>query len=117
VSDPITKITWRNSPWTAVIGLPLLVVLFAVLVIHWTIRRPHLHAIRAACQQNLRALADAKAAWAKDGHRNESELPADNDLFGTEKYLREKPACPMNGSYTFGNVGEKPRCSILGHTI
>jgi hypothetical protein len=70
-----------------------------------------------ACQTNLRELAMAKDKWAKDERQPKSAVPGDGDLFGTEKYIREKPSCPADGDYIIGAAGEKPRCSIPDHTI
>ena len=41
----------------------------------------------------------------------------DTDLFGTTLYIREKPSCPANGTYTLGVVSDKPVCTTAGHTI
>jgi len=47
-----------------------------------------------------------------------NDIPPDFDLFGAAPALmREKPTCPSGGSYTIGRVGEKPRCSVTGHTL
>lgn len=71
----------------------------------------------SACASNLRALDGAKATWALENNRDTNAIPTDADLFGPTFYLREKPACPVGGTYTLGPVGQQPRCSIPGHTI
>ena len=72
---------------------------------------------RTACTQNLRAIDGAAATWALENSKDTNALPTDADLFGPSLYLREKPTCLAGGTYTLGPVGQKPRCSIPGHTI
>lgn len=59
----------------------------------------------------------AKNAWALENHKTTNDVPTDADLFGDASYIRAKPACPLGGTYTLGATGEKPRCSIPGHTV
>lgn len=59
----------------------------------------------------------AKGSWALEHHKLTSDIPSDADLFGEVSYIREKPVCPGGGVYTIGSIGEKPRCSVPGHTI
>jgi hypothetical protein len=111
------KRTWCNSPWTVVIGFPIFVFLaFALFVL-----RPghsiHDRAITRACCSNLDHIQAAKTEWAKSEHKSTNDLPADDDLFGPGKHLREKPVCPGDGTYPLGPAGQKPRCSVPGHTI
>lgn len=70
-----------------------------------------------SCRANLGAIASAKEDWALEHKAPSESKPLDADLFGTNKYYRLKPICPEAGNYTIGAVGEKPRCSIPGHTI
>jgi prepilin-type N-terminal cleavage/methylation domain-containing protein len=70
-----------------------------------------------ACIANLKQVDGAKNTWALENKKVNSDTPGDGDLFGASLYIREKPACPANGTYTLGNVGTKPICSITGHTI
>ncbi len=72
---------------------------------------------RAACRANLMIIDGAKSTWALENKKLESDVPKDADLFGGTRYVREKPACPMGGTYTVRSVGEKPTCSVSGHTI
>lgn len=65
---------------------------------------------------NLRVLEGAKATWAMEKKKLPTDIPTDADLFGPERYIREKPMCPLGGKYTIGSVGEKPKCSIADHT-
>lgn len=68
------------------------------------------------CIQNLQKIEAAKQMWATENRKVGTEVPTDDDLFGTTKYIRTKPPCPANGSYTLGIVDDKPACSVASHT-
>jgi competence protein ComGC len=70
---------------------------------------------KAACTVNLRLIENAKDMWALEAKKTERDTPTDNDLFGPDKSLRQRPTCPAGGTYTLNPVGEKPTCSIPGH--
>jgi prepilin-type N-terminal cleavage/methylation domain-containing protein len=70
---------------------------------------------KAACVMNLRAIEGAKATWALEAKKNNQDVPTDADLFGPDKYIRDKPSCPANGTYTLADVGSKPSCSVADH--
>ena len=70
-----------------------------------------------ACIANLRQLDGAKNTWALEQKKVNTDLPVDADLFGATLYIREKPGCPANGTYTLGVVSVKPTCNVAGHTI
>jgi vacuolar-type H+-ATPase subunit I/STV1 len=70
-----------------------------------------------ACINNLRAIAGAKSVWALEQKKTEAEVPADADLFGPDKYIHQKPACPVGGVYTLGPVVAKPTCNVPGHIL
>jgi len=70
-----------------------------------------------ACIANLKQMEGAKATWALEQKKTNTDTPIDTDLFGSSLYIREKPACPANGTYTLGNVQTKALCTIGGHTI
>ena len=69
------------------------------------------------CITNLKAIDEVKGTWALDYHTTNSDAPTDTEIFGVINYMREKPVCPLGGTYTLGPVLEKPRCSIPSHTI
>jgi len=71
----------------------------------------------SSCIANLKQIEGAKGTWALENRKDLNAIPTDTDLFGVNKYFREKPICPQGGTYTIGSVAEKPRCSIPGHTI
>jgi hypothetical protein len=71
---------------------------------------------KAGCAMNLRAIEGAKAMWALEHRKQTTDLPVDSDLFGANRYMREKPSCPANGNYSLNDVAAKPTCSIPDHT-
>jgi prepilin-type N-terminal cleavage/methylation domain-containing protein len=71
---------------------------------------------KAACIMNLRAMEGAKATWALDSKKGNADVPTDGDLFGADKYIREKPSCPGNGTYSLNDVASKPTCTVPDHT-
>jgi prepilin-type N-terminal cleavage/methylation domain-containing protein len=71
---------------------------------------------KAACVMNLRAIEGAKATWALETKRGNTDVPTEADLFGADKYIRDKPGCPANGTYNLGDVASKPTCSVSDHT-
>ena len=107
----------RELSWLGVgviSALMLLVFLAAVFIPSFVghQRSPHV-----PCFSNLKMLQGAKDTWALENNRTTNEAPTDADLFGEASYIREKPTCPLGGTYTLGATGKKPRCSIYGHTI
>ena len=72
-------------------------------------------ASRTAYEQNLRAIQGAKEAWAQDYHKWNSDVPTDADLFGPDRYIREKPLCPKDGFYSLNCVTNRPTCSREDH--
>ena len=115
-SNHKSGISWNSVGLIS--GLLVLVFLLATMLPNFVDLRgnPKIRA-RHACKANLKTIEGAKATWALDNNRVSNAMPTDTDLFGMANYIREKPACPLGGTYTTGQVGEKPRCSIPGHTI
>lgn len=72
-----------------------------------------------ACIENLKKLDGMKQTWALETKKVNTDTPGDTDLFGNTLYIREKPGCPANGTYTLNQVDTKPTCSqsASGHTI
>ncbi len=69
-----------------------------------------------ACIMNLRAIEGAKATWALETKKSVTDVPSDADLFGPGKYIPGTPTCPAGGVYSLNRVGDKPTCSIPGHS-
>ena len=72
---------------------------------------------RTICIANLRTIDGAKTNWALEQKRSNTDTPTDSDLFGNTLYVKEKPACPGNGSYSLNAVENKPTCTALNHTL
>ncbi len=70
-----------------------------------------------ACIENLTKIEGAKHTWALEGKKVGTDTPGDGDLFGDALYIREKPQCPANGTYSLNAVNTKAVCTIPGHTI
>lgn len=72
----------------------------------------------SACEENLLFIQALKVFWeAKQPKRG--VVPTWAELFAANPIMRPltPPLCPAGGQYNFGTSGEKPRCSIPGHTI
>src|SRR2546423_1927108 len=75
---------------------------------------------RSACIANLKQVSGAKATWALEAKKVNSDSPADTDLFGATAYVRQPPTCPGGGTYTIDIVANPPTCSLGtsdGHTL
>ena len=72
---------------------------------------------RQACIMNMKAIAGAKENWALDYKKGDADVPGDGELFGRDKYIENKPACPAGGTYNIGQVSERPTCSVADHVI
>ena len=70
-----------------------------------------------ACIENLRQIFGAKETWALEARKDTTDTPNDNDLFGATLYIKEKPACPANGTYTLEAVNTKSKCTVGDHTL
>jgi len=72
---------------------------------------------KAACIANLKTIDGAKATWSLEQRKTNTDVPADSDLFGATSYIREKPSCPANGTYSLNQVDAKPTCTIPDHAF
>ena len=85
-----------------------------VVAVHWL---PPRSLATDACVNNLMTIQAVKQDWAAEHHKLSNEVPMDSDLFGPDKYIRERPLCPLGGTYTLGAVSEPARCSIPRHRL
>ena len=69
-----------------------------------------------ACKATLTRIQAAKQGWALTNHKNDDDVPNENDLFGTDR-LMDPPICPKGGAYTLNAVGQQPACSVRGHQL
>ena len=70
---------------------------------------------KRACALNRRNIDGAKLQWAVEHQQPSDATPADEDLFGEEKYIEHKPDCPARGVYSLKEVREKCTCSFSKH--
>ena len=78
------------------------------------------HAIERARQQtcavNRKNIDGAKLRWALDNEASPDLVPADEELFGDNRYIDHKPDCPARGDYSINAVSEKCTCSYPVHS-
>src|SRR5437764_6258622 len=67
---------------------------------------------RNACIANLKQIDGAKATWALEQKKNNTDTPNTSDLYGNTQYIRDQPFCPGGGTYALGTVQTKPTCTL-----
>ena len=74
---------------------------------------------RSACIAKLRAIRDAKEAWARQNNKASTEVPSEMDLLGEGRYLKSRPECPARGTISLGPIDQKSTCSFAskGHRL
>ena len=74
---------------------------------------------KSACVANLKQIEGAKSTWALETKAAVTAVPADTDLYGTDKYIRQAPVCPGGGTYAVLQVADKPTCTLSaeGHSL
>jgi len=70
-----------------------------------------------ACIANLKQIEGAKANWAMEQRKTNSDTPDDTALFGTTAYIKVKPKCPGGGTYDIKAVDTPPTCTIDDHEL
>ncbi len=68
-----------------------------------------------SCVSNLRQIDAAKEQWAMDNRASNGAAVTWGDL--VPDYIKRQPQCPSGGTYTIGNVGTNPTCTISGHEL
>ena len=68
------------------------------------------------CINNLRLIDAAKARWALENKKTDTDTPTRADL---KPYLGDDPfpVCPAGGTYTINRVSDPPECSHPGHSL
>ena len=67
-----------------------------------------------ACQENLAKIDGAKEQLALETNMAPGDAVAMADIAGAALYIKKTPTCPGGGTYTVGNVGVDPTCSLGG---
>ena len=78
------------------------------------------NAQRNACIANLKQIDGAKATWALEQKKTNTDTPTAAELYGSANYIRDQPYCPANGAYNPEQVQIKATCSLgatMGHTL
>jgi len=70
---------------------------------------------RNACIANLKQLDGAKSLWALDSGAATGASVTMGDL--VTDYIKTTPSCPASGTYTLGNIGTEPVCTVATHTL
>jgi len=85
-----------------------------------TMARARENSQRNACIANLKQIEGAKATWALEQKKTNTDVPAPGDLYGASNYIRDEPICPSNGIYDPEQVQFKATCTeapTMGHTL
>jgi prepilin-type N-terminal cleavage/methylation domain-containing protein len=71
-----------------------------------------------ACINNLRQIDGAKEQWALENRLTEGATINNGDA-NVNGFIKgqQTPLCPGSGSYTYGNIGVNPTCSVPSHTL
>ncbi len=72
---------------------------------------------KVVCMNNLRQINYAKETWALMNKKTQND-PV--DVPEVNLFIKKIPRCPLDGTYTYGLVGEKPACSLgptQGHIL
>jgi prepilin-type N-terminal cleavage/methylation domain-containing protein len=70
---------------------------------------------RNACIQNLKEIDGAKEQWALENKKGTGDAIVKNEV---DAYIKNgAPSCPASGTYTYGNVGTDPTCSVATHVL
>src|SRR5262245_58835366 len=67
-----------------------------------------------SCIGCLKQIDGAKEQWALEYEKSRGAVVAWDDIFGPNRYIKDKPVCPSGGIYTIGKIGEDPHCSFPG---
>jgi hypothetical protein len=117
-SEPAKTKPNKTRAYTIVLAGLFVVVTFFTLIPFPNYKRPYLYPTENACIANLKQIDGAKATWALEhGITNGSFVVSGKELYGVTNYIRDEPTCPMGGTYQIGLLGQKPRCTLPGHTL
>jgi prepilin-type N-terminal cleavage/methylation domain-containing protein len=69
------------------------------------------------CIENISQIESAKQIWGVEHGKKDGDVPAPDDLIGSDLYMKKLPLCPAGGSYDFQSVGTTATCTIPGHSL
>src|SRR5258706_7846730 len=95
-------VTLRNKRGFTLVEIMIVVAIMGLLA---AIAIPNFVKARAASQKNacianLKQIDGAKATWALEQKKNNSDTPVVSDVYGATSYIRDEPGCPGGGTYT-----------------
>jgi prepilin-type N-terminal cleavage/methylation domain-containing protein len=67
------------------------------------------------CIGNLKQTDSAKEQYAMENRLASGAAVTWANL--APDYLKRQPTCPSSGTYTIGNIGTDPTCTVSGHTL
>lgn len=82
------------------------------LLMLWPPISPYMGPSRNSCMNCLIQIEGAKEQWALQNGRTNGAV----DIAGVNEYLKggTAPICEGGGIYTYGDIGQKPTCSLFG---
>ena len=115
-----TKSSQRGFTLVEIMIVVLIIaILLAIAVPNFITARAN--AQKKSCIANLRQINSAKEQWAMDNNAtNGSAIPGGlPTLVGSTEFLKSTPSCPGGGTYTLGNIGADPTCTLAaqGHVL
>jgi hypothetical protein len=69
------------------------------------------------CIANLKQIVGATEMWALEHHKSTNDVPTWSDLVGPLQPFGSQPSCRLGGTYTLRPVGQKPTCTVPGHSL
>ncbi len=108
----------RNKGFTLVeIMIVIAIIGLLVVVALPNMMRYRTEAQKKACIENLSKMDAAKQIWGVEHGKHDGDLPTDDELFGAELYIKEKPECPSGGTYHINAIGVAASCTEPGHEL
>jgi len=104
-----------SLPWKIIPAVLFVTLCVLVAIPHFVRPRTGPH---GWCLPNLKCIEGAKMQWAAEFGTNAHALTPRPAAIALYLKDRAMPQCPMGGTYNLGKtIGDKPTCSIPGHTL
>jgi hypothetical protein len=117
-SEPDKNAPQVKSHWVFVVVLLAITMVCFLVVLSLHVHRLNASSWRYVCKSQLKQIDGAKATWADDRHiTNENTVVPVTELYGRTNYILHEEFCPQGGTYQIGLLGQKPRCTLPGHTL